>query len=167
MTAVISEFLEKHIKEMVEQVRIFFLLFQNNNNKTILKIGSSSHMQDTPEADEDCLLYYSREWANYRWSSNILNNVCRYLNEQKLRRDSTAYTIEQIAFKVWREEVFNNLHEKVSKAALEMLERNRSGEIINTIAIKDVVQSHIELGSLEKRLSPMSGKDSENLTVNN
>lgn len=49
--------------------------------------------------------------------------------------------------------MFNHLNEKVSNAAIEMIERNRNGEIINTYAIKDVIQSYIDLGNLEVKKS--------------
>lgn len=106
--------------------------------------------QATPETDEDCLLFYSKEWTNYRWSSKVLNGVCRYYNEQMTKRDSNAHTVELMAYQIWNDHVYNHLNEKVSNAAVEMLERNRNGEIINTCAIKDVIQSYIELSSLEK-----------------
>lgn len=54
--------------------------------------------------------------------------------------------------------MFNPLNEKVSNAAIEMLERNRNGEIINTYAIKDVIQSYIDLGTLQPK-DPKESKD--------
>lgn len=86
------------------------------------------------------------------------------MNKQKLKRSADSNTVEQMAFKIWREHVFNHLNEKVSNAALEMIERNRNGEIINTTAIKDVIQSYIELGRLEKTNSE-DAKNSEELEV--
>lgn len=122
--------------------------------------------QGIPEGDVDCLLYYSREWSNYRWSTTVLNNVCRYLNEQKYKRDSNAETIEMASCKIWREELFNSLIEKVSNAALKMLERNRSGESMNTDPIKNVIQSYIDLGFLEEGQNPDAKCTEKNLSVN-
>lgn len=76
-------------------------------------------------------------------------------------RTKDAYTVEQTAFEIWREHIFKPLNEKVSNAAIEMLERNRNGEIINTCAIKDVVQSYIDLGCLQPKDSKESEQDSE------
>lgn len=72
------------------------------------------------------------------------------MNDQRRKRSTEAYTVDQVAIDNWREHMFNHLNEKVSNAAIELLERNRNGEIINTYAIKDVIQSYIDLGSLEK-----------------
>lgn len=81
----------------------------------------------------------------------MLDGVCRYLNDQKHKRDAESQTVKQIALHIWCENLFNSLNKKVSSAALEMLERNRNGEIIKATAIKDVIQSYIELGCLEKK----------------
>lgn len=122
-------------------------------------------LQGTPESNEDCLLYYAAEWKNYRWSSNVLNNVCRYLNDQKAKKRTDCFSIEQIAFKIWSDQVFTRMNEKVSTAVLEMLERNRGGVIINTSAIKNVVHSYIELGRLGSKTDRKHLKDNECLQV--
>lgn len=57
--------------------------------------------------------------------------------------------MEQIALHTWRDHLFTHLNEKVANAALRMLERSRSGEPINSDAIRAVVESYIELGILE------------------
>lgn len=97
------------------------------------------------------MLYYCREWNHFRWSCNVLDGVCRYLNEQRHKRDAESQSVKQMALHIWCEHLFNSLNKKVSKAALEMLERNRNGEIIKASAIEDVIQSYIELGCLEKK----------------
>lgn len=81
----------------------------------------------------------------------MLEGVCRYLNEQKHKRDAESETVKEMALHIWCEHLFNSLNKKISKAALLMLERNRNGEIIKAGAIEDVIQSYIELGSLEKK----------------
>ena len=121
-------------------------------------------MQGIPETDEDCLIYYSKKWNNYRWSSKILHHVSSYLNAHMAKRSNDAYTVEEMAFQIWSEHVFNHLNEKVSNAALEMLECNRNGEIVNTCAIKDVIQSYIELGILDKK-ERIDTKDADELRV--
>lgn len=82
-------------------------------------------------------------------SCTCLNKVCEYLNDQKHKRDYAAQTSEQMALHIWRENLFKNLNVKISEAALRMLDRNREGELINSSAIQAVVQSYIELGTLE------------------
>lgn len=124
--------------------------------------------QGTYESDEDGLLYYSKAWNDYRWSTTVLNNVLMYLNRQKAKRTEDRTTVEKMAYQIWREHVYDHLNEKVSKAALEMIERNRNGEIINTTAIKNVIQSYIELGSLETKQDSnnCAKSDADDLQVN-
>lgn len=83
------------------------------------------------------------------------------MNFQKTKRSADSNTVKKMAFHIWCEHVFNCLNEKVSNAALEMIERNRNGEIINTSAITHVIQSYIELGSLDKN----DTKDEDELKV--
>lgn len=104
--------------------------------------------QDIPETDEDCLRYYCVEWQKYRWSSKVLDGICRYWNEQSLRKCATSKTMEQITLQVWREHVFKDLNEKISNAALKILDKDREGETVNSSGIQDVIQSYIELGQL-------------------
>lgn len=102
-----------------------------------------------PETDDDCLDYYYRKWEEFRMSSSFLNKICKYLNEQRHKRDASMRTMEQTALHIWREHLFKDLNVKISNAALQMLDRNREGESINSSAIQAVVQSYIELGTLE------------------
>lgn len=105
--------------------------------------------QSTPETDEECLDYYYHEWQKFQLSSKTLNNVCKYLNEQQHKRNANAKSIKLIALHIWSDHLLKSLNEKVSKAALRMLDRNREGELINSSAIKVIVESYLELGSVE------------------
>lgn len=160
LAAIITDYIIKHIKEEVLKVKLrkeSFFKQKTNLIRFIFILDMFSTQQTPPETDEDCLLYYSSEWKNYRLSATMLNSVCAYFNSRMLKLK--AYTVEQTAFDTWREHMFNHLNEKVSNAAIEMLERNRNGEIINTYAIKDVIQSYIDLGSLQPKDSKDSKKD--------
>lgn len=86
------------------------------------------------------------------------------MNHQRLRSSAKAVSVDQIAVENWREHMFNPLNEKVSNAAVEMIERNRNGEIINTYAIKDVIHSYIDLGNLEAKV-PKKTNNSDDLKV--
>lgn len=85
------------------------------------------------------------------------------MNNKRVKRSENTITVEQMAFQIWREHVFNHLNEKVSNAALEMIERNRNGDIINTSAIKDVIQSYIELGRIDIKKDPRYFKGTKDI----
>lgn len=98
-------------------------------------------------------------------SSKILNAASSYLNKQCQRKYPNSETIFEIALQAWRDHLFTHLNQKVADAALRMLERNRNGEWINEEAIKAVVSSYIELGTLE---TPNENNNTEaHLTVSN
>lgn len=78
-----------------------------------------------------------------------------------MKRSTQSYTVEQSAFEIWRDHMFDHLNEKVMNAAIKMLERNRNGEIISAYAIKDVIQSYIDLGSIPAKDSKDSKKLNE------
>lgn len=79
----------------------------------------------------------------------MLNNACKYLNDQQHRKNPTSKTVKEIALHTWSEHLFKSLNAKVSNAALRMLDRNREGELINSSAIRAIVESYLELGSLD------------------
>lgn len=149
---IINDFLNKYLSEEVTKVKEKEEKnICNSDFKFMQCYGFFFRSQSIPETDEDCLLYYCNEWNNFRWSCNVLDGVCRYLNDQRHKRDAESQTVKQMALHIWCEYLFNSLNKKVSNAALEMLERNRNGEIIKASAIEGVIQSYIELGCLEKK----------------
>lgn len=91
-------------------------------------------------------LSISDEWTNFRWSSKVLNGICKYLNEQKYKQNPESKSIEAIALYTWYEHLFAHLNEKISNAAIRMLRRNRDGQEINSTAINAVIDSYIDLG---------------------
>ena len=49
-----------------------------------------------------------------------------------------------MAIKHWTDEIFEKLHRKVTSAALELIEQDRNGKMIESSLVKIVVESYGE-----------------------
>eukprot|EP00730_Choanoeca_flexa_P018001 TRINITY_DN8725_c0_g2_i1.p1 TRINITY_DN8725_c0_g2~~TRINITY_DN8725_c0_g2_i1.p1 ORF type:complete len:746 (+),score=220.03 TRINITY_DN8725_c0_g2_i1:89-2326(+) len=108
--------------------------------------------QDVKDLHGDELLNRLRvHWQQYLFSRKVLSNICNYLNRHCVQRQqedqqTDVYPLDVLALFEWREQLFKSIHTKVTQALLDLIHRERNGEVIVSSLVADNIGCLVALG---------------------
>ncbi|XP_055342513.1 cullin-1-like [Paramacrobiotus metropolitanus] len=95
---------------------------------------------------------YCAKWKDFRFSSQVCNGICDYLNRHWVKRENDegrnkdVYTIYGMCLVQWREYVFTPIEQQLSRAVLDLINADRNGESINSQLLREIIDNFVELG---------------------
>lgn len=112
---------------------------------------SDVYDQSQTHTEEGLLGFYIREWERYTTAAKYVNHIFKYLNRHWVKREidegkKNVYDVYTLHLVKWKEDFFENVHEKVMDAVLSLIEKQRNGETIEQSQIKSIVDSFVSLG---------------------
>ena len=102
-------------------------------------------------ADESLLTFYIKEWTRFTNAAKFNNHLFTYLNRHWVKREmdegkKNVYDVYTLHLVRWKEDFFKKTENKVMEAVLKLVEKQRSGETIDQMQVKAIVDSFVSLG---------------------
>ncbi|XP_055348786.1 cullin-1-like isoform X2 [Paramacrobiotus metropolitanus] len=98
------------------------------------------------------LQHYLGRWKDFRFSSQVANGICEYLNrvwvkqEQAVEGVDDVFTVFGTCFVQWKNCVYQPLDKSIMRAILDLYAADRNGEVIESQLLHNVIHNFVELG---------------------
>lgn len=100
--------------------------------------------------DEEYISAYLKIWNNYKTSAKLMNNVANHFNwiesESGNNERAGANQTFKICMELWKKGVFDPAKSRLFVSILKMIDLQRSGEIMSSTVIRNIVACIQELG---------------------
>ena len=96
--------------------------------------------------EEDILLkYYINAWKDYTILVHFIRKMLSYLDRYYLKNNNTV-TLATTALHLFRDQCFNQVHERVRGAILNQMTRDRNNEMVDLVLVKRAIYTFVEMG---------------------
>ncbi|KAA8911597.1 hypothetical protein TRICI_003755 [Trichomonascus ciferrii] len=101
--------------------------------------------------DEGLIQYYNKIWDRYTTGARYLNHIFDYINRHWIKREREEgrrdiHDVNTLCLVRWKSELFDPIQNRIVDAILKQIEKQRNGEAITSVNIKQALQSFVSLG---------------------
>jgi len=136
--------------------------------KQFVEVHVDSLREDIAAQQGDLLADYLKKWETFATGSEYCHHIFRYLNNNWIRKrledsrnklgglyqgpssTTEVYEVFTLALVIWKDHVFVKVQDRLLRSLLELLTKERDGELINSTVVAGVIQSFVKLGSINK-----------------
>ncbi|KAG0322199.1 hypothetical protein BGZ97_008351 [Linnemannia gamsii] len=114
------------------------------------------HLEETRKDSEkfmdvSLLEFYTKQWVKFTGASTYVHHLFTYLNRHWVKREidegrKTVHDVGTLALVSWKDSLFSHVERNVMAAVLQLIERQRNGEGVETSLLRNVVESFVSLG---------------------
>jgi len=116
----------------------------------------------------DLLVEYLKTWTAYSTGCAYAHAIFRYLNQNWIKKriedsrnklaghlyqgptsTSEVHEVNTLALIIWKERVFDEVKDRLTKKILELVKKERDGELIDQTQVTGVIQSYVKLGIIK------------------
>lgn len=102
-------------------------------------------------SDEGLIQYYNQIWDRYTTGARYLNHIFDYINRHWIKREREEgrrdiHDVNTLCLVRWKSELFDPIQERLVDAILKQIEKQRNGEAITSVNIKQALTSFVSLG---------------------
>jgi cullin 1 len=101
------------------------------------------------------LKLYHREWQTYLIAARFIDHLFNYLNRHWIPRmismgEQNIYYIYVLALICWRNVIFDSLRDNLNQALLELVQKDRLGEEVDSKLLRNIILSYGKRGGVRE-----------------